>query len=404
MPAITDTAIRAALKRAADSKVAQVLKDPAQVGLELRVAPSGTRTWRFQYRTASGPRRHTLGAHSDQLGLAQARIAARSLREAVREGLDPVAEAQRKRTAQRAGDTLASLIELYERQRGGALKSWPECRRRIESVFARHLERAVADLTLQALQHTADHWPSKQSAAAACRYIRPILKWAAHPGRGYVARDLILITPPAVVRKRQRVLTREELARLLPVLRCSPSAYAAAAEFMLLTACRRDEACDARWKDVNLDTRLWRLPDVKNTKGDGTIREHVVPLSKQAVALLRNRLPVEPDPDAFVFTSDGSKLVNWHRATRRLMAASNTEGWHRHDLRRTAATLLGDMEIEPHVIEATLGHVSLHSELAATYNLARYRPRVAKALQRLADVLDRITAGEGQVVPLFKFE
>ena len=86
MPAITDTAIRAALKRAADSKVAQVLKDPAQVGLELRVAPSGTRTWRFQYRTASGPRRHTLGAHSDQLGLAQARIAARSLREEVREG------------------------------------------------------------------------------------------------------------------------------------------------------------------------------------------------------------------------------------------------------------------------------------------------------------------------------
>ena len=96
MPAITDTAIRAALKRAADSKVAQVLKDPAQVGLELRVAPSGTRTWRFQYRTASGPRRHTLGAHSDQLGLAQARIAARSLREEVRKGSDPVAEAQRK--------------------------------------------------------------------------------------------------------------------------------------------------------------------------------------------------------------------------------------------------------------------------------------------------------------------
>ena len=393
MPAITDTAIRAALKRAADSKVAQVLKDPAQVGLELRVAPSGTRTWRFQYRTASGPRRHTLGAHSDQLGLAQARIAARSLREEVRKGSDPVAEAQRKRTAQRAGDTLASLIELYERQRGGALKSWPECRRRIESVFARHLERAFADLTLQALQHTADHWPSGQSAAAAVRYLRPVMKWASHPGRGYVARDLILITPPATVRKRQRVLTREELSRLLPVLRCSPSAYAAALQFMLLTACRREEAGAALWRDVDLDNRQWRLPETKNGK------EHLVPLSRQAVVLLRDRLPAEPDPLALIFTSDGSRLANWHRATKSFMVSSETEGWHRHDLRRTAATMMGQIgNPAGHRRTSTESHQS-RRQLSGNYNLARYLPEVAEALQRLADVLDRITAARVRSCP-----
>ena len=333
-----------------------------------------------------GPRRHTLGAHP-ALGLAQARIAARSLREAVRSGRNPVAEAQRKHTAQR--DTLASLIELYERQRGGTLKSWPEYRSRIESVFGKYLGRPVADLTLQALQHTADHWPSGQSAGAATRYLRPILKWGSHPGRGLVARDLALITPPATVRKRQRVLTREELSRLLPVLRSSTSAHAAAAEFMLLTACRRDEACDARWKDVDLDNRQWRLPETKNGKRTTCLRFHV----RRCAAA--DRLPAEPDPHARIFTGDGSKLGHWDRVTKRFMVASETAGWHRHDLRRTAATMCGEMGIEPHVIEAMIGHVSLHSQLAATYNLARYRPQVAEALQRLADAMDRIVDRRG---------
>ena len=395
---LTATAIAAATKRAAADGRPIILKDPGERGLELRIGSSGTRVWSLQCRDASGqPRRFTVGAYP-ALGLGKARDECRALRERIRLGADPVAEGRKQREdARNARDgigTLAALIDTYERHQGGKLKSWPECRRRIESVFAKHLKRSVADLSLQALQHTADHWPSGQSAAAAVRYIRPILKWAAHPGRAYVAHDLVLITPPATVGRRQRVLTRDELSRLLPVLRASTSAYAVAAEFMLLTACRRDEVCGARWRDVDLDIRQWRLPETKNGM------EHLVPLSRQAVALLRARLPADPDPRAFVFTSDGAKLINWDRATKSFMSASNTEGWHRHDLRRTAATMMGEMGIEPHIIEAALGHVSLHSQLASTYNTARYRPQVADALQRLADALDRLVAGEGEIVPL----
>jgi integrase len=325
------------------------------------------------------------------------------LRERVRQGADPVAEARKRRedakNAREGIGTLAALVRTYEQHRGHKLKSWPECRRRIESVFAKHLRLPVADLTLQALQHTADHWPSSQSAAAAVRYIRPVFKWAAHPGRGYATRELALIAPPAKVARRQRVVTREELARLLPVLRASSSAYAAALQFMLLTLCRREEASAALWQDVDFDSRLWRLPQVKKTK-DSSTGQHLVPLSRQAVALLRTRLPVEPDPRALVFTSDGGRLANWDRASKSFMAASDTQGWHRHDLRRTAATMMGEMGVEPHVIEAALGHVSLHSQLASTYNIARYLPQVAGALQRLANALDRIVAGEAQVVAL----
>jgi len=71
---------------------------------------------------------------------------------------------------------LASLLDLYAQQRGGAMKTWPECRRRIEGVFAPFLSAPLATLTAGDLQMRADGWASKQSAAAAVRYVRPVLK------------------------------------------------------------------------------------------------------------------------------------------------------------------------------------------------------------------------------------
>lgn len=56
------------------------------------------------------------------------------------------------------------------------------------------------------------------------------------------------------------------------------------------------------------------------------------------------------------------------------------------------------MGVEPHVIESALNHAVIHSKLAGTYNLSRYLPEVATALQRLADALDLIEVGGGQVI------
>ncbi len=239
---LTVTAISAATKRATADGRTIILKDPGQRGLELRIGASGTRAWALQCRDANGqPRRFTVGAYP-ALGLGKAREECRALRERVRQGADPVADARRQREgAKNARDgigTLAALIDTYERHHG-QFKTWKRIRQRIETIFARHLNRPLVELTLQGLQRTADEWRSAQTAGATVRSLRPILKWAAHPGRAYVARDLVLITPPASSRRRQRVLSREELARLLPVLRGSTSVYGAAFEFISLTLCRR---------------------------------------------------------------------------------------------------------------------------------------------------------------------
>ncbi len=103
-------------------------------------------------------------------------------------------------------------------------------------------------------------------------------------------------------------------------------------------------------------------------------------------------------------TSAGTPLGNWDRETKALQQASRTAGWTRHDLRRTGATMLGEMGELPDIIEAALNHVSIRSPLAATYNRSRYRPQVAAALQRLADALDGVETGDAKVVPLHGLE
>jgi integrase len=153
--------------------------------------------------------------------------------------------------------------------------------------------------------------------------------------------------------------------------------------------------CQARWADIDLGAKAWTLENTKNGQ------PHVVPLSRQAVALLEACRPAEPSPNALVFASDkGGPLLNWDRETKRLMAASGTSRWTRHDLRRTGATMLGEMGELPDIIEAALNHVAIRSQLAATYNRSRYRPQVAAALQRLADAIDEVKPGACTVIPL----
>jgi len=258
-------------------------------------------------------------------------------------------------------------------------------------VFKPYLARPLDMMKAADLQMTADTYPARQSAAAAVRYLRPVLKWGA--SRRYLPREAALIEPPATVRRRDRVLTREELAALLPALSSSERPYRRALLFMLLTLARREEAAAARWHDVDLSADEWRIPETKNGRG------HRVPLSRQAVAVLRAIGP--GNPDAFVFaTAGGGRLVNWDRETKAVMEDTDTAGWTRHDLRRTGATLLGEMGVEPHVIEAALNHAAIHSQLAATYNRARYLPAVRQALQFLADRLDGLAAGGAEVVKL----
>jgi integrase len=157
-----------------------------------------------------------------------------------------------------------------------------------------------------------------------------------------------------------------------------------------MTLVRRDEAAQARWHDVDFSAKTWRISETKNGQ------PQIVPLPRQAIELLQLLQPENAQPDAYISaTSTGMPLGNWDRETKVLQKASNTAGWTRHELRRTGATMLGEMGETPDIIEAALNHVAIRSPLAATYNCSRYRRQVAAALQKRADGLDAIKFGNG---------
>jgi integrase len=367
-------------------------------GLRLRVSAT-VATWNLAIRDSKGrSRRFSLG-HFPGKGLQQARDEARTLREGVRAGGDPIAERRALHAKAKAASvaTLKALLDLYGQKVGHQRRSWKGAMRpAIEHVFKAALSRPLAELTRIELQLIATAHPRAGGAATAVRCLRPVLRWGEE--NGYASAELIRIRPPAKVQRRERVLSCEELGRLIPTLRQSTKPHAKLMLFLLYTLARRDEAASARWCEVDWQKRTWTIPLTKNGQ------PHVVPLSRQAAELLLAIRPVSAGSDDLIFRArarggnQGWKLSNWDRETRVLQEASKTGDWHRHDLRRTGATMLGELGVLPDIIEAALNHASIRSLLAATYNRSRYRPQVAAALQQLGNHYDGIITGGATIV------
>jgi hypothetical protein len=370
-----------------------VLKDPRVPGLQLRITRHDVRAWSLVLRVGHRVRTLLLG-HHPELGLAAARDAARRMLHMVRfEHRDPVRENREWRARERAGPglTLDGLLRLYGAQVGRNVKSWPaQMEPAIRRVFKSNLPTPLAGLTVQALQRTVDGYPSAKSASFSVRCLTTVLRWAAASSRGHASPALLELRSTAPKPVRARVLSRTELASILSVLRGSGDVYARAHELALLSAARRNEITQARWRDVDLGAAVWLIPDPKNN------RPFTMPLSRQAATLLRTLAPEHADPRDYVFRINGGPLTSWEAATARIQAASVTSGWTRHDLRRTAATLMGELGTPADVVELALNHLP-PGRRGLPYNFGMRSQETRLALQGLADALDSIAAGGAEV-------
>jgi integrase len=373
------------------------LIDGAVPGLRVRLSPSGEKSWSLSARIEGTRRRVALGKG---LGLAEARRKAEQTRSAIAKGENP-AEARRailrrREAAAKGVGTLGSVIAAYyEQGPGEGLRSGSAARALIERVFADHLLRPAVDVRTTELQLAVDVWRSKSSGQHCAAYFRPIARWAAK--RGLMAKgDPLEASVPG--KPKQRVLSQVEIGRLLPEL--DTSGHGAAARFILLTGARRAEVCGATWSEIK--DRVWSISGARRKDTRPNARrapeDHVLPLSRQAIALIDGLWPRAPD--ALVFSGErGARLTNWPRWSARLKRRVGFDVAP-HALRRTCATVAGDLGHPPHVVSALLGHRSIGGSLHAGYNQSRYRSEVAVALQAVADLLDAIRAAEGTVVTM----
>ena len=157
------------------------------------------------------------------------------------------------------------------------------------------------------------------------------------------------------------------------------------------------------WPEIDVDKRVWRI-DAERTKNG---LPHDVPLSSLAVEILRRR---ERSDRALVFGSREGPFQGWSNAKsaldKRVLAKLREQGalkpWRLHDIRRTVATRMADLGVQPHVIEAVLNHISGHKAgVAGVYNRASYANEKRQALDMWAAHVEALVEGrESNVIAL----
>lgn len=390
---LTDVQLRRLKPRATPYK----LSDGA--GLHVIVQPTGAIWWRYNYRLHGRQKTISFGTYPD-VALAIARDRLRAARELVAAGQDPAeakrAERIRARFATlqtfehvgrewftRRSKTIAPRTVLKERF---ILENWiyPEIGgRSIGILEPPDILAMLRKIEAQGRYETTHR--AKQIVGMVFRYALAC---------GLVKRDQtadlrgalqpVVSTPRAALLEPTRIAG---LLRAIDTLDGSPI-VAIALQFAPLVFVRPGELRAAEWREVDLDGRLWRIPAAKMKMRD----DHLVPLSTQAVALLRKVAPLTGG-GRFVFPSVRTTARCISENT--LNAALRRLGYRQdemtaHGFRAMARTRLDEtLRYPPEVIELQLAH-RVPGVLGATYNRSRYLEQRAAMMQAWADYLDRL--------------
>ena len=280
-------------------------------GLYLVVKLGGTRSWVYRYMLHGRSRDVGLGsAGPGGLTLAKAREQAMILRLKVRSGIDPLAERERLRAAaaaeaQAAGIaavTFRDVAEAYLGKNGG---SWRNAKHRQQwrNTLSHYAYPVLGDLpvasidTAHVLAVIEPIWSSKPETASRVRgRIETIIDAAKARGyrsaenparwRGHIAQ--LLPARQRLTRGHHKAVAIDVLPPLVTELRCKQSITALALEFTILTVTRTSEVLGATWDEVDIDQGIWTIPAARMKAG----REHRVPLSFRAIALLASIRPL----------------------------------------------------------------------------------------------------------------
>jgi integrase len=282
-------------------------------GLYMQITPSGGRSWIL--RTTVGKARRDIGLGGfPTVTLAQARDKAREARDKIERGVDPVAERQAMKAALIAasgrGLTFGKAVESYLKAKLDAFKN-AKHRQQWENTLSRYAlpvlgKMMVQDIAVQdVLRVLQPIWHDKTETASRLRgRIESVLSWATvaghrrgdNPARWAGNLKELLPAPSKVAREgNQPALTLEDAPRWFAALKTRDGMGARALEFLVLTAARSQEVRGATWEEIDLEKALWIAPAARMKMG----REHRVPLTAEAVALLKALPRMKDNPLVF---------------------------------------------------------------------------------------------------------
>jgi integrase len=353
-------------------------------GFGLRLRAGGSRTFIVQYALGGRQRRMTIGT-AKVLDAPRARQTARNLLAKVRLGHDPAAdraEARVRASDELLGDVVGRFLARQERRLRP--RSYVDAKRYLEQyakpLHSIHLARISRATVAARLGKIADEHGAV-SADRARAALSSFFAWAI--GEGLCDTNPVIGTNKHFdgAKSRDRVLADRELAIVWHAL--PDSDYGEIVKLLILTGQRREEIGALRRSEVDLEELVIALPPERTKNG----RPHEVPLSKPALAILKSR-PARAGRD-FMF-GDGPRNGNhrqggfqgWSKSKAALDKQAAIGLWRLHDVRRTVATRMAELGVQPHVIEAVLNHISGHKAgVAGVYNRSSYAAEKRAALE-----------------------
>jgi len=306
----------------------------------------------------------------------------------VKLGQDPASD---KAEAQaQAAQTFAAAIAEYLPQKRPQLKgrSYPDLERHL-LIQARTLhELQLVKITRRdiATVLTATTKAGPVTANRVRSSLSSFFAWAMQ--QGLVEDNPVIGTMRHEDNSRSRVLASAELRIIWKAL--ADDQYGAIVRLLALTGQRAGEIAGVRWSDIAENTITLPAGRTKNN------REHNVPLSKAAGDIIeKQQRRIGRD---LIFGIGSGGYSGWSRSNldARITAANENAllHWTPHDLRRTVATGMAELGVQPHVIEAVLNHASgTISGIAAVYNRHPYGPEKRRALDLWAEHLTAIVEG-----------
>lgn len=440
---VRDIEVAIAAQRASGTKPRKLTAD---TGLRLRIAKDGTATWLVLYMFDGREREYRLpepyGNGGGHCSLASARARAAEIRSKARAGVDyqtELAEELAARERQRQADALEharqmnrqTVRKLFERWDALVLskrKGADEVRRgwnkdvlpAIGSLFAEEVSRAdvmaVLDpVVARGANRLANRLLSEMRQLFGFALVRDVIN--ADPTHKIAKRDV-----GGKEVERERVLSESEL-RAMPAALASSGLLETTRHVVLLvlaTSARIGEVAKARRSDIDLDAGIWRIPP-ENSKNTDT---HAVFLSSFAAEQVRAILALS-DSDEWLLpsrhrpghaeTHADPKSITKQIADRQLKfyerdphskrtqhenaLVLGNENWTPHDLRRTSATLMQALGVQPAVVEACLNHRE-ESRMKRVYQRHDYAKEKRDAWRLLGERLELLTRPDSNIIIL----
>ncbi len=397
---LTDTEIRAAKPR---QKAAKLFDER---GLYLEVTPTGGKWWRLKYRFSGKEKRLSLGVYPD-VSLKDARARRDAARKLVADGIDP--SENRKAQAIAKQDRAANSFEVVAREwYAKHAPNWAEhhgdriIRRFERDIFPWIGGKPIADVAAPELLAVVRRIESRGALETAHRALGncgQVFRYAVATGRAErdPTSDLRGALPPV---KGEHFAATTEPKLVAEILRAMDGyegtlTVRCALRLAPLVFVRPGELRKAEWADIDLDAAEWRYTVTK------TNTPHIVPLSRQAVEILRELQPLTGRRQ-FVFSgarSNGRPMSdNAILAAMRRMSIGKEE-MSTHGFRAVARTILDEvLGVRPDYIEHQLAH-AVRDPNGRAYNRTAHLPERRKMMQQWADYLDKLKSG-AEVIPL----